>query len=554
MKTKTILMGISLALLCSCSDFLDEKAYSFADGNSLFASGDATEMALTGVYDAMNANSIQHQAPHALFSRNLHLLTQLGCDEMIGRTDYIPLADFKPFCNYTYNSESRFLSDAWFALYAGINRANNVIEQAAGVADLKEDRRKEVVLEARFLRGFYYTYLAWLWGGVPTPTSLNDSPQMERSSLKEVYALVISDLKSAYEGLPERNKYEARANKYTAGAMLAKVYLYLAACKENKVGEDLHFPLNSFEWVDAPALYAEAKAVCKDIVEHGGYELQAEYGYNFMADNVPLKKMQVKEALLVATYGKNAPKYYMFTHFTGPVGNVTTNGGGAGWFPAMGELALLYDKADARYKQNIAGTMTNNKQMIEGVEYYVPSGLYQSGSNTYLAKFRQSSPAARMAAGIPASTSTLNFPILRFADVILMYAEATYKTGDEAAARELLRPIRLRAAKNNAATATALANAYRKADFMEELKDERSRELCSEGWRRFDLIRWGKLKSVVEALKTTNDDGLKPNVFFFNMRHAQSVKDNFKSYKIWYPIPKREREVNTHLQQNPDWE
>ena len=166
---------LSLTLLCSCGDFLDEKVYSFAEGNMLFANASNTEKALTGAYDALNANAIQNQAPHALFSRNIHLLTQLGCDEMIGRTDYIGIADIKPFCNYTYNSESRFLGDAWFALYAGIYRANGVIENAPKVADMTDERRKEVVLEARFLRGFYYTYLAWFWGGVPLQKSVNDS-------------------------------------------------------------------------------------------------------------------------------------------------------------------------------------------------------------------------------------------------------------------------------------------------------------------------------------------------------------------------------------------
>ena len=269
MNTKIMAVCLSLTLLCSCGDFLDEKVYSFAEGNTLFANASNTEKALTGAYDALNANAIQSQAPHALFSRNIHLLTQLGCDEMIGRTDFIGIADIKPFCNYTYNSESRFLADAWFALYAGIYRANGVIENAPNVADMSEARRKEVVLEARFLRGFYYTYLAWFWGGVPLQKSVNDSELTPRSSLKDVYELIINDLKSAYEGLPERNTYDSRANKYTAAAMLAKVYLYLAACKENNVGADLDFPLNSFDWVDSPALYAEAKTLCADIYAHG---------------------------------------------------------------------------------------------------------------------------------------------------------------------------------------------------------------------------------------------------------------------------------------------
>lgn len=553
MKTTIFSLLLSVGLLCGCSDFLEEDVYSFASGETLFDTPENAEMALTGVYDAMNANSIQGNAPYALFARNMFVLSQAGCDEMIGRTDFIPLADFKPFCNYTYNSESRFLADAWFALYAGIYRANNVIEKLPSVA-MDETRKQEMILEARFLRGFYYTYLAWLWGGVPTPLSTTADAKLPRSSVQDVYTIILNDLKAAYQGLPARNTYDSRANKYTAAAMLAKVDLYLAACKENNVGAALNFSLNSFDWVDSQACYEEAKTLCADICNNGGYILHSEYGYNFIADNVALKKEQIKEALMVATFGKEGSKYFFYTHLTGPAGNVNTNGGGAGWFPAMGELASLYNKSDVRYKQNIGGAYHTTKTTIEGVEYYVPVNLYGSGSNTFLTKFRQSSPTARSAAGIPTYLSTLNIPLIRLADVWLMYAEATYKTGDETEARKLLEPVRLRAAKGNATLANDLAVAYQKADFMDELKDERSRELCAEGVRRFDLIRWGKLESVVNNLQSDPVTGLTPNVYFYNERLAKSVKDNFQPFKIWYPIPKREMEVNTNLVQNPGWE
>ncbi len=553
MKTTIFSLLLSVGLLCSCSDFLEEDVYSFASGKTLFDTPENAEMALTGVYDAMNANSIQGKAPYALFARNMFVLSQVGCDEMIGRTDFIPLADFKPFCNHTYNSESRFLADAWFALYAGIYRANNVIEKLPSVV-MDETRKQEMILEARFLRGFYYTYLAWLWGGVPTPLSTTADAKLPRSSVRDVYTIIINDLKAAYHGLSARNIYDSRANKYTAAAMLAKVDLYLAACKENNVGSSLNFSLNSFDWVDSQTYYEEAKTLCADICTNGGYILLSKYGYNFIADNVQLKKEQIKEALMVATFGKEGSKYFFYTHLTGPAGNVNTNGGGAGWFPAMGELASLYNMSDVRFKQNIGGAYYTAKTTIEGVEYYVPVNLYGSGSNTFLTKFRQSSPASRSASGIPTYLSTLNIPLIRLADVWLMYAEATYKTGDETKARKLLEPVRLRAAMGNATLARDLATAYHKADFMEELKDERSRELCAEGVRRFDLIRWGKLESVVKNLQSDPVTGLTPNIFYYNERLAKSVKDNFLPFKIWYPIPKREMEVNTNLVQNPGWE
>jgi starch-binding outer membrane protein, SusD/RagB family len=85
---------------------------------------------------------------------------------------------------------------------------------------------------------------------------------------------------------------------------------------------------------------------------------------------------------------------------------------------------------------------------------------------------------------------------------------------------------------------------------MDELSDERSRELCAEGWRRFDLIRWGKLFSTVTNLYTTNVNNITPNYYYWNTQAAQGVKDNFTSYKIWFPIPKAQLQTNKNLVQN----
>jgi len=100
-------------------------------------------------------------------------------------------------------------------------------------------RKQEILSETRFLRGFYYSYLMWFFGGVPLTTSTTDSQLLPRSNIENVSALIISDLKYAYSTLPDRNSYEiSMVNKYTAGTMLAKMYLYLASCAENNVGKN----------------------------------------------------------------------------------------------------------------------------------------------------------------------------------------------------------------------------------------------------------------------------------------------------------------------------
>ena len=548
---KLSIFALLLSCFWSCDSFLVEQPYSFASGESLFVNAANSELALTGVYDILNAGSIQGTGNHPLWGRGMHYITNLGCDELVGNsTDPQALM----MTNYGYSSESQYVGDAYFALYAGIDRANNVIKYVPTVPNMNEERRSQIIAEATFFRGFYMTYLAWMFGAIPIPTVPSSDAYAPREPLSKVYAQIISDLSYAAQHLDKRNKISGRIDKFTAQTMLAKVHLYLASCKENQVGKDLNNPLNQFDFVDQQASYTACLNLCDSVYTNSAYILHPNYNYLFIADSKPLKIELQKEALMTVNAGSNgSSEYLLFSYLSGPTGSVNTNGGNYGNLRPMGELAEKYNLTnDKRGVQNISGSVNSAAfQMILTVKYFSTSAVSSNGANFCLTKFRQSDPAARTAAAIPTWGSTLNFPLLRFADVVLMFAEATYKANnDEAKARQLLLEIRNRAAGNVAATATLLTNSYFKANFMDELADERSRELCGEGWRRFDLMRWGRLVSVVTNLNTTNVNGITPNYYYWNMQFAQGVKDNFSSYRMWFPIPKRELETNPNLVQN----
>ena len=139
--------------------------------------------------------------------------------------------------------------------------------------------------------------------------------------------------------------------------------------------------------------------------------------------------------------------------------------------------------------------------------------------------------------------SDLNFPLLRYADILLLNAEALYMTGDEAAARNVLTTVRERVANSDV---NLLNTAYYKVDFIEELIDERTRELCFEGVRRFDLLRFGVFTDVITSLSTEKTVG------FYNT-NVVTLQANWAEFKIWFPIPISETDVNLNLVQNPGW-
>lgn len=548
--TAALLLGL---ILTGCSSFLEEEPYSFVSGDDLYTSASNAELALTGVYDVLNAGSIQGTGNQPLWGRGMHYLLMLG-DEIAPNDITDPHHQVIASCGY--NEEAEFISMAWFGLFVGIDRANHIIQKVPAI-DMDPVRRDEIVAEARLMRGLYRLYQAWLWGEVPLPDAPNSNPKAPREPLEQVYARVEADLSHAYTTLPDRNsKVNGRVNKWTAAGYLVKMYTYLASCKENNVGKELNSTINSFDWVDAATCWTKAETIAEDVYSNSKYKLITPYHYNFLADTKSYQKQECMMVVQTGVGGMN--EYFLFPFWAGPQGNVGTNGGGYGWIRPTGELVDRYVAEDSRMGWNLCGSIGNNTTehtMINGAKYFNPTALYDTGSNLCHGKFRQSDPATRTTLGIPTWASNIDFPMLRFADIVLLYAESIYKTGNETRARELMEEVRERACTNsdgkvNESALNAMNSGYFKSNFMDELLDERARELCVEGWRRIDLIRTGRMTQVIESLKTVNTNNDK---YYYFAPRVEPIKNNYKPYKIWMPIPKREREVNKNLTPNPGY-
>ena len=201
-------------LLCTatagCTSFLDEKTYSFVSGDDLYTTAANAELALTGVYDILNAGAIQGTGNQPLWGRGMHYLMMLG-DEIAPNGISDPHHQIIASCGY--NEEADFVSMAWFGLFVGIDRANHIIQKVPAI-DMDPKRRDEIVNEAKLLRGLYRLYQAWLWGEVPLPNTPNSSAEAPREPLDKVYACIEEDLDKAYKELPDRNSnVNGRVNK-----------------------------------------------------------------------------------------------------------------------------------------------------------------------------------------------------------------------------------------------------------------------------------------------------------------------------------------------------
>lgn len=542
LKLNIYILGfILLSFLSSCSEsMLETIPYSFTSTENFYKTAKDAELAINGCYSVLNDREINGNGEGDTFSEGLYFILNAGTDELIVNSENDKGSDQTQWAlaaNNNNNSVARF---NWFFWYAGINRANLLLEKIDDI-DMDDSRKLEIKAEARFLRGLYHMFLAKIFGGIPTYDVSNGDPLKARQPLSEVYELIIDDLKFAYENLNHRATILGRANKWTAGGYLAKVYCYLGSSKRFGVGSGLNFPLNSFDFVDEADMYRKALVVASDVVENSGYVLIDNYDYLFRETTGTYQR---EECLFMAEGSATSTptKVHNWRNSLLPQGNRDVRGGGSGWLRPTGELYYKYSDGDFRKSHNLTRNIRLNGadvKMVDGIPYYEPNALGNPGQRNYSqAKFRYADPSFKNIA--PGLTGG-NFPLLRLADVMLLKAEAQFFTGDEGGARNTLSLVRSRVLEDGT-TIEELNNAYYKTDFVEELLDERSRELAFECQRRFDLFRFNKFTEVINSL--TDDAG------YYNEVSVQKLKANWKEERIWVPIPSDQTSLNPNLLPN----
>ena len=558
MKTKYIVIALGVLLgLSSCNGFLDTVPMSQTVVENFYKTPEDAELALTGCYQTIVAAVVQNQWGRGSFNVGMQAMLDGGTDECVmrdGLTD--PL--FGTIANGAYSAKDDLFKYNWAFMYAGISRTNFLLDKLDGIP-LDSLKRVQLKAETRFLRGFYYMYAGMLYGGAPVYVNSKQDPMAPRNSVKDVFTLVINDFTYAYNNLPDRSKIEGRANKWSAGGFLTKTYCYLASCKNNNVGADLGFDLNSFDWVDADYAYTQARGISEDIIENSAYKLTDHYDYLFRETT---QKYQFEECLFTAqSTSKQAQgnDYGAWLFYLIPTGSTMTAGGGYGLLRPTGEMYYdRYDVTDIRRKHNLVGAIMidgpDGIETIDGVDYYIPAqDQTPNGQNYCIGKFRYRDPKTK---NISLALSEGNYPLLRFADILLLNAEATFFTGDESLARQRFSQVRHRVSsevvKTGAPALSYLNAKYSRSNFITELLEERSRELCFEGQRRVDLIRFNKLSDAIIALS----DGTNPSKAATWNAVVPILQDNWNgaSYKIWYPLPLNDILLNKNLVQNPGYE
>jgi hypothetical protein len=436
-----------------------------------------------------------------------------------------------------YNSNDNTVRDFYSNLYQGIERANLLLENVDKPVILQS--KKDLVKgQALFLRGYYYFLLASVFGDVPLKTastkSANDAV-IPRTPLNEVYAQILKDMTEAEAILPDITAYgghNGKVSKTAAQAILARVCLTMA-------GE----PLKDISKFQA------AKDWANKVITSGKHSLNPDYKQIFI--NHSQDKYDTKECLWEVEFwgnqiGNNFSLSSRLGYNTGPTCSNINFGFATGLIRPTERLFRLYEPTDVRRDWNISpfryknpvnpGFTTTGAIDPEVRINFTETQIWERFSGKWYREFETISPKSQIQA-------PTNFPIIRYSDVLLMFAEAANElSGPTGESVNAFNQVRTRAK-------ASLITPNSKEVFRQAIQDERARELCYEGLRRPDLIRWG---IYLTAMKTFAADVRQnaPTAF----KNVATQGEVLEEKDRWFrPIPLYEFTVNPKLVQNPGW-
>lgn len=491
--------------------------------DNFYADSTNALQAVMGMYSSLHQQSMwgQHE-----------VVTENQADDVVcgdGNAESIALDRFSNVAS------SAFTTGWWRSLYVGIGRIHNAIEGIAKVPSGKitDVDRKKMIAEGKFLRGLYYLNLVSRYGDVPLITKTVDQNNIaefmpSRSAQSKVFAQIIKDFKDAKADLPAKweSKYVGRATKGAASAYLGKAYLYYA-CHLKNFGSDA---------AGAATNYGLAAIELKSIIDNKatyGYDLDPSYSHNFTyggENNIEsIFEIQFSDKVNRGTWGENGQgetrQWMTEPNWVGGWQNSKPN------YYAYKKLMNIDSTDHVRIVGDIwgaPGSMYNDQPLYKHLGYTVdkiPQSQWGYGKYVFAPKPGEDFFGDWSGLGF-------NFKLMRYADVLLMYAEAQNEaTGPDQSAYDAVNAVRTRVGLGG------LPAGLSKAGFLTRIQNERYVEFMCEDLRWFDIKRWKIGTEVFAALNTFNNSD--PN--------GDKTTANFNDNHYYWPIPQSEITMNSNL-------
>jgi starch-binding outer membrane protein, SusD/RagB family len=472
MRKRLLITTLALFAFCiSCKDdVLDKRNPNEFSPDTYYETGVQIVSAVNAVYSSLQSID--------LFAREYFFVHDLRSDDMKSGGGQLETPRDQLLTG-SHDAANSLLTSVWRGWYRVIHQANQVIENAPKASEnVTEELKTRVMGEAKFLRGWAYFDLAVLFGGVPIMETYakeigEDKP---RSSVDDVYSLVIADLTEAVNSLPPKATYPAgdigRASKEAAQAMLARVYMQrgnyeqarplLLAIIESEVFED---------WKDVP--YIENFREENEFNEESLFEVAFSYDFGGHSWDNTGQGTRSEVTFRGQEYGPTAWRNVIPSESLLAEYEMTSKGD---------------PKDDPRYQQSfyfIGDKYFNDTKTIETMNGNFPKVSWKKYQRIYKAAEEE-------------QRSGINFRVIRYAEILLNMAEVENELGNDEDAIEYLNEVRSRPGVEMPPYPTANYPVNSPAEVFRAIVHERRVELAGEQIRNRDLLRWralGKLQN-----------------------------------------------------------
>ncbi len=439
----------------SCEKFLNVNPPFTQDAENYFQTPADYEMALTGAYDLLQSTFMNVW------------ISEIASDNTIAGGESVNDSQgLHQLDDMTHGGVNNELRSVMRWMYSGITRCNFIMENKDNIEFTGKDK---IIAEAKFLRAFYYFELVKFFGDVPLVIDqrigAEEVTQIERAPKADVYAQIESDLISAIPDLDLISLIKGRASKGAAQSLLGKVYLY-----QNK--------------------FSEAATAFDEVINSGAYALINDYSqlFSVASENNSETVFDVEYTgaegggygCLVCLEGNAGPGFQGIRQYVGPV-----YGDGNSYNLPTQNLYDAFSSFDGRRDVTILDieAFIAEQDNPDLISYAIGAGGHTGYYNNKYIK-RQGE------IGLPDNdlTSPVNYRVIRYADVLLMAAEAHFQSGNSGVAQGYFNEIRVRAGVQPFPISS-----------IEDIYNERRLELACEGHRFFDLVRTGQAEQHIDG-------------------------------------------------------
>lgn len=506
-----LFVGVSTFTMTGCNDQLDIEQHGVLNRSTYYLTDSDAEESITAAYCGIAGLELNYFMVKNVLSGD----TWPGTD---GHTnDYCMLHDF------SYDSEISTINSLFTDFYNIIGKCNTVLENIKGDTDFQ----RQVLAEAKVIRAWMYFELTTLWGNPPLVdhTLSPDETALPNSEPAELYAFMERDLTEAIssgsllqkKSIDDNTLYHV--SKQYAQALLGKVYLWQGKNQE---------AVNVLEEVINSGLYGLVEGEYSDIFSvknENNREMMFES--NFIVDEANpgscLRFYPIMQGLHVAVYNYGDNKYDIIS---------------IGW-GALQPKQALYDafvSEESSFGYRLSQVIKTPAQ-LKADGYSINAGMFTYGEGYYMLK---TSPDKAEQGHSSFYDYGGNIHWMRYAEVLLLAAEANLAAGNQAKADEYLNLVRLRAHLYNPKTAT-----------LDAIKLEKRLELCNEGVRYQDLLRWG------DAAKELANNGVQTPCYQSDGTIQWNQFNTNYGFKVGkherFPFPATEIRMNKNIKQNPNW-